>query len=213
MDDLARSLASQFANELGRRGRFVVAIDGPGCCGKSSLADSVKALLPESAQLATDDFHLPRGAVPEQLSPLPYRRWNEFMAAATHLAAGQQAKFRPIDWKSRALSPEVVVQPAPLLMIEGIASMHPSLASLVDFRIWVDGEASTRMERVRQRDGDDEVPNWHKYIAFEQRYLETHRPWMNADLWVFGAHLTLWTARRSFSRLIDTEGKALALDD
>lgn len=210
--DLTTGLAWQLQDEIRRRGRFVVAIDGPGCCGKSSLVEGVRALLTDSTQLATDDFHLPRGISPEPGSPLPYRRWKEFMAAARQLVDGRPATFRPINWQSRALSTEVTVQPAPLLLIEGIAALHPSLASLVDFRIWVDGHASTRMERVRRRDGDAEVPNWQKYIAFEQLYLETYRPWATADLWVFGANLTLDNARHSFSRLIDTEGKALSLE-
>jgi uridine kinase len=210
--DLTESLASQFQEGVRQQGRFVVAIDGPGCCGKSSLADKLTALVTDAALLATDDFHLPRGTSPDPDSPLPYRRWKEFMVAATELVDGRPSTFRPINWQSRTLSLEVTVHPAPLLIIEGIAALHPSLASFVDFRIWVDGQASNRMDRVRLRDGDAEVPNWHKYIAFEQKYLETYRPWTTADLWVFGADLGLDNARHSFSRLIDTEGKALRID-
>ena len=206
---IAKLLALHFTEEVRRSGRFVVGIDGPGCCGKSSLVDGLSALVGNCAHLATDDFHLPRGSPPEAGSPLPYRRWTQFMLAARRLAEGRSARVRPIDWRTRALAPEVVIEPAPLLFIEGIAALHPEVTPMVNYRIWVDGRAETRLERVRRRDGEAEVPNWQKYIAFEQRYLEVHRPWTSADLWVFGAELGM-DASPSFSRLIDTRGRALA---
>ena len=209
--EIAGLLAAQFAEQRNCRGCFVVAIDGPGCCGKSSLADEILGYADDAAQLATDDFHMPRGSTPDSQGPLPYRRWAEFVQMVQRLVAGHEATFRPIDWKCRRLSAEVSVRPAPLLVIEGIGALHPDLAALVDYRIWVDGRADTRMERVRIRDGDSEVPNWHKYVAFEQRYLETFRPWSSADLWVFGADLA-GNASLSFSCRIDALGKALVAE-
>ena len=41
MDRLARLLAHQFREQVAARGRYVVALDGPGCCGKSTLAEAI----------------------------------------------------------------------------------------------------------------------------------------------------------------------------
>ena len=190
-----------------RRGRLVVAIDGPGCCGKSTLAGELLRFTRASV-LGTDDFHLPRGIDSDPQSPLPYRRWKELVAAVESLVAGRPASFRPIDWVSRGLLAEVEVQPAPLLVIEGIGALHPSIAGMADYRIWVDGAAPSRMRRVGERDGESEVPNWEQYVQFEQAYLETCRPWVDVDLWVFGAELTFANSDRAFSRLIERHGSA-----
>lgn len=208
MEALARQLALQLQSTANETLRLIVAIDGPGCCGKSTLGDRLVALT-NAAVLGTDDFHLPRGAPQDPNSPLPYRRWTEFRAALELLASGKPARFRPIDWKSRGLLPEMTLQPERLILVEGIGSMHPSLASLVGYRIWVDGLAQTRLQRVACRDGADVAANWDEYIPFEQLYLENSRPWRQADLWVYGAELTPANAALSFSRLIEAHGSAV----
>lgn len=207
MKDFAAALASQLRAAARDRERFTIAIDGPGCCGKSTLAEALSPLL-GAGVLGSDDFHRPHGAPVDASSPLGYRRWREFLDAATLLAKGEHATFRPIDWGTRALKAPVTIAPARILIVEGIGSLHPSLTPIVDYRIWVDGEAETRMARVAGRDGVLEVPRWSEYVAREQRYLETCKPWRGADVWVFGAGLTTRDAASSFSRRIETFGKA-----
>ena len=207
MDQLGRTLAHQFESTARVAGRIVVAIDGPGCCGKSTLGESI-ASETSVAVLETDDFHLPRGAQPERDSPLPYRRWREFVLAAKRLADGVPVRFRPIDWNSRDLLREKTVAPGGVILIEGIGSLHPDLAELIDYRIWVDGQAHTRLARVAQRNSEAVAKNWGAYIAFEQAYLQNFKPWRSAHLWVCGAGITLGTSDRSFSRLIEDFGVA-----
>lgn len=202
MNELGHALARQFESAVASGKRIVVAIDGPGCCGKSTLADSIAAET-RVAVLETDDFHLPRGAQAEEGSPLPYRRWREFVSAARRLASGVAVRFRPIDWDSRDLLPEKMVVPDRVVLIEGIGSLHRDLASIIDYRIWVDGLASTRLARVVRRNSESVAKSWSSYIPFEQAYLEHFRPWRSAHLWVCGADIALKDTGRSFSRLIE----------
>jgi uridine kinase len=205
MGDLGRVLARQFECALNERRGIVVAIDGPGCCGKSTLAQSIAAET-SVVVLETDDFHLPRGAKPERDSPLPYRRWREFVSAATRLARGEAVRFRAIDWDSLGLLPEKSVDPGRIVLVDGIGSLHPDLSHITGYRIWVDGLAPTRLGRVARRNGEAVATSWGEYIPLEQAYLQKFKPWRSADLWVCGAEITPRSTDRSFSRLIEEFG-------
>jgi pantothenate kinase-related protein Tda10 len=49
---------------------FVVAIDGPGCCGKSALTELLLDRL-DAVSIGTDDFHEHEGFHREPDAPLP----------------------------------------------------------------------------------------------------------------------------------------------
>lgn len=198
----ARDLAARAA-ECGREGHpVVVAIDGPGCSGKTTLADSLGALT-DSVVLATDDFHAPPSWPIEADSPLPYRRWRSLVASFQSLCRGAVAVIEPFDWQTRSLLPPKVIVAAPLIVVEGIASLHPDIAALAQLRVWVDCHAYTLLARVAQRDGQAIAGGWARYVAFEQEYLTQFRPWRSAHVHVLGAGLEARNTSESFSRIIE----------
>jgi uridine kinase len=199
-DRLAEILAIEVRLRLETRGLVVVALDGFGCCGKSTLAQALSART-ESVILETDDFQQPDGGEPEQDSPLRYRRWAALQAAAAALAQGRPARYAPIDWDAHQLAPEVTVEPRPVLIIDGIGS-HALDLPTAPLKIFVDGRAESRMWRVAARDGA-QYANWDRYVAIEYDYFAWHQPWRTADLVVLGAELDFTNSSEGFARQIE----------
>jgi para-aminobenzoate synthetase len=198
---LADLLAAEVARRVAASGRAVVALDGFGCCGKSTLAQALAART-DAVSLETDDFHQPADGVIEPDSPLRYRRWRALHAAALGLARGQSVRYAPIDWDTHRLADEVIVHARPVLIIDGIGS-HVLALPAAPLRIFVDGRAESRMARVAARDGS-QFANWDHYVAIEHGYFARHQPWRTADLVVLGAELDFGNSHEGFARRIES---------
>jgi len=90
---------------------FVVAIDGPGCCGKSTLTDLLLERL-DAVSIGTDDFHEHEGFCREPDAPLPYRRWTDLRNAIGSLSRGVATTIQSIDWSDHSLGPPRTIEPA-----------------------------------------------------------------------------------------------------
>ncbi len=199
-DLLADLLAQDLRSRLLTDERVIVALDGFGCCGKSTLAQAL-AQRTDGVILETDDFHQPHGGAIEPDSPLPYRRWSALQTAALALATGQSARYAPIDWETHCLQPEVVVEPRPILIIDGIGS-HALVFPRPPLKIFVDGRARSRMSRVAARDGA-QFANWDHYFPIEHGYFARTRPWRTVDLVVLGAELDFGNSGEGFARMME----------
>jgi uridine kinase len=209
IDDAAfrRSLSSVASGLAARvlvppEGPFVIAIDGPGCCGKSTLAELLLEHL-DAAVLSTDDFHEPSGHAREAHAPLPYRRWSALCEAVDLLAHGNAATLQPIDWSDASLGPVVTIEARHILVVDGIGSLHPDIAGRANLKVWVDGHARNRMQRTTRREGRDMSVEWAPYVPLEQSYFATYKPWRNADVFVLGAQLHWGNVTESFALLIE----------
>lgn len=107
----------------------VVAIDGPGGSGKSTLADALAAADPTVAIARTDDFFLPSD-VPR---PGPEVIGRDFdldrlrREVLEPLTAGRPGRYRRYDWVADALAEEHIVEPGPLVVVEGVYSSAPGV--------------------------------------------------------------------------------------
>jgi hypothetical protein len=178
----------------------VVLIDGFGCCGKSTLARAL-AVRTDAIIQERNDFQQPLAGVIEHDSPLSYRRWSALEATATALAQGRRARYAPIDWETHRLHSEVEVAPKATLIIDDIGWHALSLSS-PQLRIFVDGLAESRMQRVAARDGAN-VADWDRYVAIELAYVRRFTPWKTADLHVLGAELTFGNSSEGFARPLE----------
>jgi hypothetical protein len=130
----ARAVTSAIADwQAARPGILVVAIDGHGTAGKSTIAAQI-ARATGAALVHTDDFFVrqpaPIAGQPPGLRPLrQYYDWNRIRAEALEpLRAGRSAKFRRFDWSRGAVLDGVVtVRPSDLILLEGVFSAAPEL--------------------------------------------------------------------------------------
>jgi len=166
---------------------LVVAIDGHGAAGKSVLAVAAGELL-GAAVVHVDDFFREAGtAARERESPMAvYYDWERLRREALEpLRRRESASWRAFDWETNGYLPGLVaVEPAGLVLVEGVSSTADALIELIDRSVLVVTPESERATRLHERI-EDEV--WDDgWLAAERAYF-AQRPAGWFDLVVSGS--------------------------
>jgi uridine kinase len=166
---------------------LVVAIDGHGAAGKSALAEAVGALLVASL-VHVDHFFREAGSTGAAGgSPMAaYYDWQRLRREALGpLRRGERASFRAFDWERNGYLPDpVVVEPAELILVEGVSSTTAALAELVDRTVLVVTPESERVARLHERIADAVWDD--AWLTAERGYFAArHESWF--DLVVSGS--------------------------
>ena len=166
---------------------LMVAIDGRSAAGKSTLANRLTERLPGSVIVRGDDFyrvmddnirfHLdPRQGYEQDFDWQRLRR-----EALEPLRRGERARYRRYDWNTGRLGELAVIEPAPVVLSEGVYMTRPELRDLFDVIVWVGTPADLRQRRqvARPEDSPAWIDRWHRA---EDHYVVSHRPDLSADL-------------------------------
>jgi len=185
VEDLARQLMSAGTSPAGRP--RVVAVDGRGGSGKSTLAGQLRAVIPRSAVVHTDDVAWHHS----------FFDWSELLA--THvlepLRAGHGVSYRPPGWIARGRDGSIeVLAGLELVVVEGVGSGRRELSPLLDAVIWVQSDHQEAERKGLARDlqegvnGDAEEAArfWHEWQTEELPFLLDQRPWERATAIVRG---------------------------
>lgn len=164
---------------------LVVAIDGPGASGKSTIARAIAAEIP-TALVHTDDFFLATISADGVRRPLAdYYDWRRIRAEAlAPLLGGHSASFRRFDWERGVLGGPITVTASVLIVLEGVFSAAPELSDLVDRAIFVETAEPERIRRLRGRVTPEEWDD--AWLAAERAYYDRDRPPSSFDLIVPG---------------------------
>jgi uridine kinase len=176
-------ISAAAAWRAGAPGPLVLAIDGHGGSGKSTIAAAV-ARATGAALVHTDDFFRDASAAPGGQRPMEsYYDWRRLRAEALGpLRAGRGASYRRFDWEGG--TGLVTVEPAGLIVVEGVFSASPELADQVDRAVLVDTPEPERLRRVRGRIMPEEWDD--EWLLAEQAYFRLARPPSSFDLIVSG---------------------------
>ena len=164
---------------------IVVAIDGGGGAGKSTLARKLTSSLDSSAVVHADDLAWNE----------PLFEWGHLLRALLLTAhAGDGVDLAPPAWATHGRTGTITV-PAGLrlLVVEGTGAGQRAVADLTDVVIWVqaDGELAERralLRDVEQGDSPDAAAAkafWDEWMAVETPFFSDDRPWDRA--WTFAA--------------------------
>ena len=169
----------------------MVAVDGRGGGGKTTLALRLAHRLPEAAVVATDDI-----------------AWNESIFGWSHLLvdgvlrpyrAGEAVTYRPPAWDRGQRAGAIEVPGTTrVLIIEGVGASRTELVPWLDAAIWVQSDFAEAERRGLARDiasgvnGDAEatIAFWHTWMAEELPFFTRDRPWERSDLIVAGTSST-----------------------
>lgn len=151
----------------------LVAIDGTGGAGKSTFAERlVRSMPPSTLLLRTDDF-----ARPDQ----PIDWWPRLLEVIECLAAGKPATFEPYDWSTNTLLPRRPVEPAEIVLIEGVSSSRRAWSDHLQFSIWLEASADVCQQRGIARDGVTR-DQWDREAGSERAFFERDDAKTRADL-------------------------------
>lgn len=174
-DEIARRIEGLPSPTVSR----VIAIDGPGGAGKSTLAGRLAGAFDDAPIVHTDDFA-------SWDEPLDW--WPRFLDEALEpLAARRDARYRRYDWEQHAMGDWVDTAAAPVVIVEGVSSSRRAFRPYLTFAIWVETPRSLRLDRGLERDGHDLRSLWEAWIVAEDGFFAEERPDSSADLVVAGA--------------------------
>jgi uridine kinase len=178
---------------------LVVAIDGHGAAGKSTIAGLCAAETGVTL-IHTDDFFTSPARSADSVRPGrtgdpteaeqvlgSYYDWRRLREQALQpLLERRGASFRRFDWdRGGGLDGVVCVAPGDVVIVEGVFSAAPALSDLVGRSVFVDTPEPERLRRLRGRIAPEEWDD--HWLAAEQAYFSLVRPPQSFDLVVPGS--------------------------
>lgn len=159
----------------------IVAVDGLGGAGKSSLA-CVLARRLGARVVSTDDFA-------SWDDPIDW--WPRLLESVLKpLAAGQQAVYQPTSWDETERE-TVRVESGGTVILEGVTASREAFRPYLAYSIWVETPRELRLQRGLERDGADATKQWERWMQAEDRYVAKERPAERADF-VLRGDANLW---------------------
>jgi uridine kinase len=158
---------------------LLVAIDGRGGAGKTTLARKIARGAENVTIVCLDDFSSP--------SVLGWDQ-DRFRRQVLHpLLAGQPGRYQRWDWDTDKGAEWHDVPTGGTVVVEGVSSTRTELGNPWDLTIWVDAPEEVRLTRGIERDGEELRPKWvDVWIPGENAYVAAQRPQERADLFVDG---------------------------
>lgn len=160
---------------------LIVAIDGRGGAGKSVLAQRLRAIVPSSAVVHTDDIAWNQA----------YFDWAGLLAenVLAPLHRGEAVEFRPPAWVAHH-RPGTIRVPAgvEVVWVEGTGIVRDELAPWIDASIWLQGDLDEQERRLVARDGDSAAQRQHvaAWLEEELPHMLRERPWQKATITIAG---------------------------
>jgi uridine kinase len=162
----------------------VLAIDGLGGAGKSTLAARVSERLGGALIVHIDDFETPHDWL---------NGWPRLLEQVLQpLADGTPARFQRYDWDLGRLAEWHDVPAVDLLLLEGVGSSRREFRRYLAASIWVATSQSERLRRGLERDGPQARVQWLRWQAAEDAYVTRDHPDRSAELLVSGENGEPW---------------------
>lgn len=169
--EFSNTIAERF--EIARKEPFLVAVDGRGGAGKSTLVAFLKEQNPTLTVLALDDI----------VHPLFDRRQFKVFAKQVlePLTKKQKGKYQKFDWVLQKHTDWREVMPQGVILIDGLGSLDQILSDYYDLTIWVDCDKDIAFQRGWERDKHiyhvNTMNEWVKeWIPKQEAYILKQNP-------------------------------------
>jgi uridine kinase len=159
----------------------IVAVDGRGSSGKSTLAARLGRAVDGAALVHTDDIAWWHAAFD----------WADLLADGVlkPLRAGRSVDYRPPKWDERGRAGAIEVPAsAPLVVVEGVGAGRRSLAPLLDAVVFVQSDIDEidRRNAVRVAAGETTPDDFASWMREEVPFVVAERAWERAFAIVCG---------------------------
>ncbi len=105
------------------------------------------------------------------------------------LARGERSHYQRYDWPSETLAEWHELDPASIVIIEGVTAGRAEWVEHLDFIIWINTPRDVRLQRAVERDGAEALETWAVWIGEEDAHYERDPTRQRADLIVDGSGL------------------------
>ena len=183
-DELVAHLLSLVGAPQGRPA--IIAIDGRGGSGKTTLTTALAAAVPGAQAFHLDDL----------IWNEPLYDWDQlYVDTLTQLRQAGSLDLVPDKWREHGREGSIRIPAgSPLVLIEGTGAGLAVVSGLIDAHVWVQTGDDVAERRGIKRDiaegvnGDAEesVRFWHWWMAGERPFFAKDRPWRRADVIVSG---------------------------
>jgi energy-coupling factor transporter ATP-binding protein EcfA2 len=159
----------------------LIAIDGRGGSGKSTLVERLRGLVPASEVVHTDDVAWNHA----------YFDWGNLTVEniLRPLHRGEAVDFRPPAWIGHG-RPGTIRVPAgaDVVWVEGTGIIREEFVPWIDASMWVQGDLDEQERRLVARDGDSAEQQQHvaAWLAEELPLMFREQPWQKATVVVAG---------------------------
>jgi uridine kinase len=163
-------------------GPVLIAIEGFGGSGKTTIANKLSSALGNAYVVNIDDF-----IVKEKINEPSWDKGGFDRARLEQqvlLPASRQepVHYQELVWESNQLSKPKVMPQIHYLIVEGISCYHPDIAHYYDFKLWIDTPIEVAKARGQARDGSNENADmWDLWAENDIRYREKYHPEQQAD--------------------------------
>jgi uridine kinase len=156
----------------------LVAIDGPGGAGKSTFASVLAAALDGAPIVHTDDFASADNAI---------TWWPRLLEQVIDpLVRSEPAHYQRYDWPTKSLAEWIDLEPAPVVIVEGVTAARNEWRHHLAFIIWIETPQLERLRRGLDRDGDNAVEDWETWGSEEDQHYVNDPTRHHADVIVDG---------------------------
>ncbi len=152
----------------------LVALDGHAGAGKTTFAGRLAPLLDDAPVVRLDDL-----ATHEELFDWVGRVLDQVVRP---LAEGVPARYRAYDWVARRFDAPRVVEPAAVVLLEGVGAGRRALRPWLASTLWMDLAPEVAHARGRRRDGAALSAFWRRWEQAERAHFaaDPSRPWADA---------------------------------
>jgi dephospho-CoA kinase len=151
----------------------LICVDGPAGSGKTTLAEEVAGLA-GAPVVHMDDLFEGWGGLP--------RITDQLATLLGPLAEDRAGSYRRWDWPGNRWAEDVLVEPAPLLVLEGVGSGALAHADLITVLAWIEVPYDLRMQRGLERGGVGVAEHWQRWAVDEQDHFARERTRERADV-------------------------------
>ena len=170
-------IATRIRELLAIKQPILVAIDGYGGAGKTTLARKLQAELPGSQIVCADDFALPAGGGDSE---------RMLRQVFVPLSKRVPANYQRFVWDTQTFEEWKEVTPEGIIIIEGVQVLRDAFNSFYDLRLWIDCALEKAAQRGKARDrqilSSADLELWEtRWMKEDEDYARTE-PWNQADI-------------------------------
>ena len=175
-------IAASIKNDVRPKRPILIAIEGFGGSGKTTLANKLKDILGSAYVVNIDDFIVKEKLNEPSWDNGAFDRERLERQVLIPASINGPIAYEELIWETNSFSKPKHVPDVDFLIVEGISAYHPNIALDYDYKIWIDTPNEDAKARGQARDAENEnVDKWDLWAQNDLAYQQRYHPEQHAD--------------------------------